>query len=95
MKIALALGLLLFVGALSGKRTLLHSFAVAFDAFVQGIVYDDPSCITLSSRAGLAARSGNTKWARLIGFAFFNAQHCEQAIVADLSRAQETLRILS
>ena len=87
--------LLLIVGALCGPKTLLHTFAIAFDMLVQGIGWNDPVSVTVSSRAGLAARKGNTIWAKIICALFFNPNHCEEAIAADTERANEALTILN
>ena len=87
--------LFLIVGALAGSTTILHSFAVAFDMFIQDIFWNAPIGVTISSRAGLAARRGNPKFANLIGKLFFNPDHCENAIVADIARAKEAIKVLT
>jgi hypothetical protein len=86
---------LLILGALCGPHTLLHTFAVAFDMLLQGIGWNTPITVTLSARAGLAARKGNTKAARVICFLFFNRNHCEEAIASDIKRAKEALVVLT
>jgi hypothetical protein len=85
---------LLLVGAVSGPRTLLHTFAVAFDMLVQGVGWNMPISVTLSARAGLAARNGKPLAAKIICFIFFNPNHCEEAIAADIQRANEALAVL-
>ena len=88
------LATLLFIGALCGPKTLLHTFAIAFDMLVQGIGWNDPISVTLSSRAGLSARRGNDKAAQIINFIFMNSNHCEEAILADIKRAETALIVL-
>ena len=89
------LTLLLIGGALAKVGTLLHTMARAFDTFVQDTLFNDNLGITLSSRAGLAARKGNTKYATLINAMFINKMHCEQAIANDILLAQKTITLLS
>lgn len=84
----------LILGAFSNPKTLLHTFAVAFDMLVQGLGWNTPISVTLSSRAGLAARKGNPLAAKIICTLFFNPSHCEEAIQADIARAQEALDVL-
>jgi hypothetical protein len=73
----------------------LHAFAVGFDMFVQDLIWDAPIGVTISSRAGLAARNGNPLGAKIINFIMFNKNHCEQAITADIQRAQEAIQLLT
>lgn len=82
------------VGAFCGTRTLAHAIAVAFDMFAQAAIWDAPIGVTISSRAGLAARSGAPRWANLICAMFRNPDHCEQAIKADIARARQALELL-
>ena len=86
---------LLVLGAIAKGGTLLHSFAVAFDAFCQDLLWNDTLGVTISSRAGLAARRGVLWPARAIDLLMFNRNHCEQAIAADIQRAQAALAILT
>lgn len=86
---------LLLVGAVSGPKTLLHTFAVAFDMLIQGVGWNMPISVTLSARAGLAARNGKPLASRVICVLFFNPNHCEQAIAADIQRANEALAVLN
>lgn len=86
---------LLVLGALASRGTLLHSFAVAFDMFVQDVIWNAPIGVTISSRAGLAARAGRPRLAKLIDALFFDAGHCEKAIAADLERAQKAIAVLT
>ncbi|MDE1906078.1 MAG: hypothetical protein KGH75_06455, partial [Rhodospirillales bacterium] len=65
-----ALGLTLVVGALAAGNTILHTFAVAIDVLAENLGWNRVGCITLSSRAGLAARQGHGRWSMAIGFLF-------------------------
>lgn len=94
MTFILILFSLLVLGAWAGPGTLLHTFAVAFDVFGQSLGYDSSLSITISSRAGLAARNGNTRGATIINTLFFNKNHCEGAIASDLARASATIKVL-
>lgn len=85
---------LLIAGAIAKAGTLLHSFAVAFDAFVQDLCWNDTLGVTISSRAGLAARNGKFWPARTINFIMLNKNHCELAIAADIQRAHAALSLL-
>lgn len=85
---------LLVLGAIAKGGTLLHSFAVAFDMFCQDLFWNAPIGVTISSRAGLAARRGTTWPARAIDLLMFNRNHCEQAIAADIQRAEAALALL-
>ncbi len=85
---------LLVLGAIAKGGTLLHSFAVAFDMFCQDLFWNAPIGVTISSRAGLAARRGATWPARAIDLLMFNRNHCEQAIAADIQRAEAALALL-
>ena len=87
--------LLLIGGAMAKVGTLLHTMARAFDTFVQDTFWNDNLGITLSSRAGLAAKKGNTKYATFINLLAFNKQHCEQAIANDIQLAQDTIKKLT
>lgn len=86
--------LLLFAGAVAAERTLLHTFALAADYFAADVGFNRPGSITLSSYAGIAARHGKAVYAKFIGALFFNANHCEEAMVADVGRACDSLNIL-
>lgn len=85
--------LLLVIGAVAGGW--LHAFAVAFDMFCQDLIWDAPIGVTISSRAGLAARNGKPLGAKIVNIIMFNPNHCEQAINADTIRAKEALKILT
>jgi hypothetical protein len=85
----------LLLGALAASGTLLHTLAVMLDVLGQSIGWNSATGITISSRAGLAARAGRPFWARAIGLLFFDPQHCEEAIAADIERAREALSILT
>jgi hypothetical protein len=87
--------ILAVIGALCGPTTILHTFAVLFDVLMQGLFWNQPVPVTISSRAGLAARKGNARAARVINFLAHNANHCEEAIAADTLRANEALAILN
>jgi len=73
----------------------LHAFSVGFDMFVQDLVWDAPIGVTISSRAGLAARNGDTRLSKIINTIMFNPNHCELAIVADMQRANEAIVLLT
>ena len=85
---------LLVLGAIAKAGTLLHSFAVAFDAFCQDLFWNDTLGVTISSRAGLAARRGVVWPARIVNFIMRNPHHCELAIQADIQRAEAALALL-
>lgn len=91
----IVLVVLLIVGALCKPKTLVHTFALSFDMFVQCLGWNDPVSVTISSRAGLAARKGKTLGAKIICAMFFNKNHCEESITADIARANEALAILT
>ncbi len=91
----IVLFVLLVAGAILPPGNIVHSFAVAFDMFVQDLVWDAPIGVTISSRAGLAARRGTLWPARVINFIMRNPHHCEQAIAADIARAQRAIQILT
>ena len=84
--------ILIIIGALSGGW--LHAFAVAFDMFVQALVWDSATGVTISSRAGLAARNGKPLGAKIVNFIMCSKTHCEDAIQADIDRAKNALKIL-
>ncbi len=85
---------LLIIGALSSAKTLLHSFALGFDVFCQMFFWNHAIGVTISSRAGLAARRGKPFMAKIVNTIFFNKNHCEEAVVADIARAKEALILL-
>ncbi len=85
---------LLVMGAVAKAGTLLHSFAVAFDAFVQDLCWNDTLGVTISSRAGLAAHRGVLWPQRIVNFIMRNPHHCELAIQADIRRAEAALALL-
>ena len=84
---------LLVLGAIVGGW--LHAFAVGFDMFIQDLIWDAPIGITISSRAGLAARNGKPLGAKIVNMIMFNQNHCETAIAADTQRANEALVLLT
>ena len=86
---------LLILGAIAKGGTLLHSFAVAFDAFCQDLLWNDTLGVTISSRAGLAARRGRTWPARCINLLMLSRTHCEDAIATDTQRAEAALQLLT
>lgn len=90
----IVLAVLLVIGAIAKVGTLLHSFAVAFDAFVQDLLWNDELAITISSRAGLAARRGVLWPQRVVNFIMRSPTHCQDAIKADLARAQQAIAVL-
>jgi len=84
--------ILIIIGALSGGW--LHAFAVAFDMFIQALVWDSATGVTISSRAGLAARNGKPLGSKIVNFIMGSNTHCEDAIQADIDRAKNALKIL-
>jgi ABC-type spermidine/putrescine transport system permease subunit II len=84
---------LLVLGAIVGGW--LHAFAVGFDMFVQDLIWDAPIGITISSRAGLAARNGKHLGAQIVNTIMLSKTHCQDAIAADILRANEALTILT
>ena len=96
MKTALIILLaLLILGAIAKAGTLLHSFAVAFDAFCQDLFWNDTLGVTISSRAGLAARRGVLWPQRIVNFIMLSRTHCQDAISTDIQRAEAALRLLT
>lgn len=89
----LILGLILVVGAVC--RGWIHAFAVGFDMFMQDLIWDAPIGITISSRAGMAARNGKHLGAKIINGIMCNSKHCQEAIAADIQRANNALIILT
>lgn len=85
---------LLVAGAILPAGNILHSFAVAFDMFCQDLVWDAPIGVTISSRAGLAARRGVAWPSKVVNTIMFNPHHCELAILADIQRAEAALALL-
>jgi hypothetical protein len=84
----------LIVGTLAGPWTLMHSFALAFDVFCQCLFWNDALGVTISSRAGLAARRG-IKWpATVVNTVMLSDTHCEDAIQGDIGRAKASLAVL-
>jgi hypothetical protein len=70
--------------------------ARAVDIFACTLLWRDYD-VTISSMCGLELRKPVPKmWARVLGWAFNHLQtnHCELAILADLSRAKVTLTML-
>ena len=86
---------LLILGAIAKAGTLLHSFAVAFDAFCQDLFWNDTLGVTISSRAGLAARRGVVWPARIVNTLMLSRTHCEDAIATDTQRARDALQLLT
>ena len=86
---------LLVMGAVAKAGTLLHSFAVAFDAFVQDLCWNDTLGVTISSRAGLAAHRGVLWPQRIVNFIMLSRTHCQDAIATDIQRAEAALQLLT
>ncbi len=82
------------IGALSRAGTLMNTFALALDMLVAAFIWNDPVGVTISSRAGLAARNGRNLGASIINVLALNQQHCEQAISGDIARARAALDLL-
>lgn len=85
--------ILIVIGAIT--HGWLHAFAVGFDLFIQDLVWNAPIGVTISSRAGLAARNGKPLGSKIVNFIMLNSNHCEEAITADIERAQTALKILN
>ena len=85
---------LLILGAIAKAGTLLHSFAVAFDMFCQDLCWNDTLGVTISSRAGLAARRGVLWPQRIVNFIMLSRTHCQDAIATDIQRAEAALALL-
>lgn len=86
--------LLVAIGAVAHAGTILHTISLAIDMLVQGIIWNAPIGVTISSRAGLAARNGRKLGATIINLLALNQQHCEQAITGDIARARAALNLL-
>ena len=86
---------LLVGGALAHVGTFLHGFAVAFDMFVQDLIWNAPIGVTISSRCGLMARKGNAIPAKIVNIIMFSQTHCEDAIQSDIERSKQALEILN
>jgi hypothetical protein len=84
----------LVLGAFANTGTLLHTFAVAFDALTEEIGWNSTAPLTISSRAGLAEKAGHPLWAKIIGTIFFRPTHCKEALKGDQLRCIDGLRIL-
>ena len=69
--------------------------SVVVDLFFQDAIWDAPIGVTISSRSGLAARNGKPLGSKIVNFIMFNKNHCEEAITADIQRAQIALTILN
>ena len=70
--------------------------ARAVDIFACTLIWRDYD-VTISSMCGLHLRTANPRWwARLLGGLLNKLQtnHCELAIIADLTRAKTTLTML-
>jgi hypothetical protein len=85
---------IIVIGILSAPGTLLRSIAVGFDIFAQAFFWNAPIGVTISSRAGLAARKGYVWPAKVINVIMFSSTHCEDAIAADIERARKALTLL-
>lgn len=85
---------LLVVGAILPPGNVFHSAAVAFDAFVQDLAWNDTLGVTISSRAGLAARRGLLWPQKAVNTIMGSSTHCVDAIAADIQRAQAALKLL-
>ncbi len=92
LQIVVLLILLLVIGAVTTGW--LHAMAVGFDMFVQDLIWDAPIGVTISSRAGLAARNGKPLGSRIVNFIMGSTTHCEDAIAADIARAKKALAVL-
>ena len=93
---ALAVLILLFVvGAMSGPKTLLHSFAMGLDCFMQNLICDDDLSITISARCGLLQLQG-IKWpALIVNWIMRNQNHSIEAIGWDIDRAKSAIKLLT
>ena len=86
--------LLVAFGAIAKAETIIHTFALALGMLVQGVIWNASIGVTISSRAGLAARNGRKLGASIINVLALNQQHCEQAISGDIARARAALDLL-
>ena len=91
----LVLLVLLVAGAILPAGNIIHSFAVAFDMFCQDLIWDAPIGVTISSRAGLAARRGVLWPQRIVNFIMLSRTHCQDAIATDIQRAEAALQLLT
>ena len=85
---------LLIIGAVAKPKTVLRSFAVGFDAMVQGVIWDDELPMTISARCGLLQRRGINWPAKVVNCIMRNKDHCEGAIEADIFRAHALIDLL-
>ncbi len=90
----IVLFVLLVAGAILPPGNILHSFAVAFDMFCQDLFWNAPIGVTISSRAGLAARRGKAWPARIVNAVMLSRTHCEDAIATDIQRAEAAVALL-
>ena len=81
-------------GIFCANGTFFHSVALGLDIFIQTIIWNDSASITISARAGLAARNGKPLGAKIVNFIMCNKNHCEDAIAWDTARAQKSLKVL-
>jgi len=95
MKLFVLIFLALIVLGAIVQTGILYSLAIGFDAMCQDIFYQDTIGVTISSRAGLAARSGTTWPAKVVNFVMCSATHCEDAIANDIARAQAAIQLLT
>ena len=84
---------LLIAGAVL-QSGILYSLAIGFDFMVQDILWENTIGVTISSRAGLAARSGLVWPSKIINLIMRSPTHCEDAIAQDIQRAHEALSVL-
>lgn len=88
------LAALLGIGAIAGKRTILHSFALGFDAFMQDIIWNDGLSVTISARCGLLQARGVVWPARIVNAVMGSPTHCHDAIGWDIERAKAAIALL-
>jgi hypothetical protein len=85
---------MLVLGAVAGPHTILRSFAMAFDMFVQCLIWNDDLGVTISARCGLLARQGLIWPSRIVNFVMCSPTHCERSIAGDIRRAQAALAMM-
>ena len=108
IELGMLLGFFIVWGAFSGPGTLFHNLSLAFDIFMQCFGWNKVLCITISSRAGLAARNGHPWWSYFVGAVMLAwwknpaptlkeklLSHGEGAILADWQRTIASQKLLA
>jgi hypothetical protein len=89
------LTLLILVGIFSARNTFTRYVAVSFDMFVNVLTLGMLD-MTISTRAGIAAAQGKI-WGKLLSkfLNIFETDHCQKALHADLTRAENLIKVLT